>query len=717
MSGIGQSTNTPIINSQLAQVHFVLAPNITFTEQVQRGEIWVVIRNQGSNAQFCTTPYVRDIVQLFRQKHTLKDVLTMMPEANRLGTDEWLNLLSHLIQSDILQAPELSDDQRKFELFNKNKSAQWRQQLSRPWMFKFPLGNPNTLLQRIDSHCRWLWHPVFFVAWIATLLPAVILALDHSAGLQHFWQTRFLDPSNIMLALAIYPLLKLIHEFGHGLAARHWGAEVVETGILFIFFVPLPYIDVSQSSAFSDKRHRIIVALAGMALELFVAALALYVWVNSDTIWIRDICLNIMLIGAITTVLFNANPLLKFDGYYVLSDILEMPNLSQRAAAVFKSHVLRALFKIQLDPPAYSLKEYRILLWYGFLAQCYRWFVCIVITLFLGSHYFTFGIILAVWLLLAQLIWPIAKQLIEVFKLAKLQNKLLRAGLISGAMTSVALLFIFVVPFHQQTLLKGILVVDGKAQINANTSGFIRERLVQPSDPVNVGQPLLVLENNSLKADLYFLAAKVEELKFLSYQYTTQNPAQAEYYKNQQEAFRQEYENLADQQKSLVVRAPVAGRFVTQNPQPLEGQYVHKGDPLGYILASEHIEILAVAQENQTRKLNQFSQAELCFDEQPQARLKIAEITTTPAAIEQLPSPYLGTRYGGSVAVNSLAKDGLQLLQPMFQLQIRLQSVVERPFIGSRVTIKITHGQQTLASSFRLWFYQKLQQKGILSKF
>lgn len=134
-------------------------------------------------------------------------------------------------------------------------------------------------------------------------------------------------PHNWPSLMIAWILLKVLHESAHGLVCKKYGGVVSETGIMFLWGMPVPYVDVTSSWAFRSKRQRIYTALAGMYVELFVAALAALFWSHTGPGWIHYWCVHLVVIAGISSLLFNGNPLMRFDGYYVLMDLLEIPNL------------------------------------------------------------------------------------------------------------------------------------------------------------------------------------------------------------------------------------------------------------------------------------------------------------------------------------------------------------------------------------------------------
>ena len=134
-------------------------------------------------------------------------------------------------------------------------------------------------------------------------------------------------------------VIKTVHEFGHSFACRRFGGEVHTMGIMFLLFTPIPYMDATASWSFRSRWQRALVGAAGMIVEVFVASLATFVWASTAPGTIHSLAYNMMFVASVSTVLFNANPLLRFDGYYILSDLLDIPNLHQRSTGLLRHFV------------------------------------------------------------------------------------------------------------------------------------------------------------------------------------------------------------------------------------------------------------------------------------------------------------------------------------------------------------------------------------------
>lgn len=706
----------PLSQSQLMDVTFRLTPNLRFYEQVHRGERCIVIQNPLTNKQFTTTPFVKAVLMHFTSPSRLGDVLKQVVNREEYSAQHWVDLFTQLLQAQIVSSPNLGNDFSQYDLAKKQHAKNQKLVLLKPWLLKLPLFNPNWVLEKLHSHSQYIWNRWFIFVWLMIVGAAAIGAIDKADDIVDFWQSRFLDPSNLWIALVVYILLKAAHELAHGVAAKQGGADVVETGIVLIFFVPLPYIDVSQSTLFQDKLSRITVAAAGMVVELLIAALAFFLWLWSDNIIVRDVCINIMLIGAISSLLFNANPLLKFDGYYILSDWLEIQNLSGRSVLTVRQFLCNKLFGLSRSPVAHTQGEFRWLLFYGLFAFLYRVGISLLILLYIGAAYLWVGILLAGWVMMSQLVMPLIHFCITAWKDAKRQQKRMRTGSVSLFIILSLTLFFFVLPMKQSIVVEGVVGPSADALITAQANGFVRSIQIKDGQQVSVGQTLFVLENEGIDADILFLRARLDELNVRVYQYATQDPSQADYYRNQVSHILNELTDVLEQKNELTVKAQVSGRFYSSQLQKKLGRYVNKGDRLGVIMYASAEQVTAVLNESQVAEIDGAQGVQVRALSGYIQTVAIESIVKTPASLDRLPSKYLGSLFGGDFPVGSQDESGLTPLTPAFQIEFPLHKPHLVPYLGGRVSVKFILSTQPLGIRGFNRFIQLLQERGILSK-
>ncbi|MDP7398427.1 MAG: peptidase M50, partial [Lentisphaeria bacterium] len=319
---------------RVASQRISLRAHVQIQRQYFRGEKWHVLHDPFNNQFFRIRPAAYEFVSRLNRRRTVQEAWDECLELftdEAPGQEEVIRLLAQLYHANLLQY-ELSRDSRQlFDRFKKRRQREVRSYLLSIMFARFPLFDPDAFLQRTLSFVRLLLGPVGMIAWIAVVAYGGKLVFDNFAGVQE--QTQgLLAPGNLVLLYIGLVILKAFHEFGHAYVCRHYGGEVHVMGIMLLVFTPIPYMDATSSWAFRKRRHRILVGAAGMIVEIFVAGLATIVWAKTDGGTIHNLAYNMMITASVSTIVFNINPLLRFDGYYILSDLVDIPNLHSQAA-------------------------------------------------------------------------------------------------------------------------------------------------------------------------------------------------------------------------------------------------------------------------------------------------------------------------------------------------------------------------------------------------
>jgi len=286
-----------------------------------RGQRWYVLQNESTRRCQLLTPSAHLIVGLMDGERTTHEIWE--EAARQLGDDsptqdETIRLLGMLYLADSLAcdvSPDTEEMLRRSE--RRQVTDRWRRFLN-PMSIRIPLFDPDVFLGRWVRLVRPLFSVYGAVAWCVVVGAALVLGASHWAELTQDAGSRLLSGQNMLLMWIAYPCVKALHELGHGFAAKVWEAEVHDTGIMFLVLMPVPYVDASAANVFPDKRRRMLVAAAGILVELFLAALALLVWLAVEPGIVRSLAYTVIWISGASTLLFNANPLLRFDGYFIL---------------------------------------------------------------------------------------------------------------------------------------------------------------------------------------------------------------------------------------------------------------------------------------------------------------------------------------------------------------------------------------------------------------
>ena len=282
--------------------------------------------------------------------------------------------------------------------------------------FRIPLGKPDRWLGRVSPHLAWLFTPGALALWALGVLAGGVATLLNATTLIAQAQTWMATPRMLLMVWMAYPVVKALHELAHALALKRWGCKVPEWGITVLMFTPVPYVDASAASTLASPSQRLLVSAAGVMLELALAALALVVTLNVEPGGVRDLAFAVFFIGTVSTLLVNGNPLLRFDGYHVMTDALQLPNLATRSTrhwfAWLRRHLLRAPAEVTLFPAAGELPW----LWgYAPLALIYRIVICTTIVIWLGRLSFLLGVAMALYFVWAMAAKPLAPRSMSGF--------------------------------------------------------------------------------------------------------------------------------------------------------------------------------------------------------------------------------------------------------------------------------------------------------------
>lgn len=635
-----------------------LRPGVDISAQRFRGQRWYVVRDALGNRFFrIRPPAYRFICELERCDSVgeawLKSLDADPEEAP--GQTEVVQLLSQLHQSGLLRSDLEGDVAALFEAQQKEEQKAVSNQWANIFFLRIPLFNPDAFLK---ATLPWvgcfisLWA---FLIWLAALGWGIKEVTEN-------WQQfkaeggALLGIANLPWLYAVMIVIKAVHEFGHGYFCRKFGGEVPQMGIMLLLFNPLPYVDASSSWAFREKKKRMLVGAAGMLVELFLASIAAVVWANTGDGATHTIAYNAVVIASVGTLLFNLNPLLRYDGYHILSDLIEVPNLQTRATRTVVYLMERYLFNLpSVENPVETKRETWGLTIYYFAAFFYRTILLIGILLFISMQYLVFGIILALVFAVLWLVIPAAKSFRYLFFNPKLESRRARAVGLSLGIILGSLGFMAFIPMPSHFRADGVVRSNPFAHVYSGTSGALVEILTPSGTMVEEGTPLVKLQSFELEQETKLVgldwniaeahsraALELDPVRFLTMQ---------GYFK----ALRSRLDRLQEEKVSLIVRASCKGRWVAPEINTLVGTTVARGVELGVIQGEENHYFSAVVRQGDVARLfsGNVKETEVKVLGQEQKTLAVAELQAIPAERGQLPSAALGVMGGGTSSVDS----------------------------------------------------------------
>ncbi|MDJ0877462.1 MAG: hypothetical protein QNI86_02565 [Halieaceae bacterium] len=691
--------------AQVAELTPKLALQVELQQHSYRGEDWLVLSDRMSGAHFRCDLEIEPFLRLLDGKHSVGDAARAVFAEDTGNRVEIIQLLAALDAAQLLIDLAPRDSGAIYEQQRKLRRRRWLQRLASPLAIQVPLLDPDHVLERWAGRLRWLLTPSVFWAWLALVVLCGMLALDSSAELALHWDSRFLDPGNLLLLWLLYPLVKGLHELGHGITTRAWGGEVHEMGVMLLVFTPVPYVDASASTAFTSRHRRMVVAAAGIMVELLLAAVAFLVWNSVEPGLLRDACFNVMVIGGLSTLLFNGNPLLRFDGYYVLTDLLEIPNLRTRANDYLGFLLKRHVFRLQAErPDSTGPAERGWLLAFAILSGLYRLIIGFTIALFIAGRYFIIGALLAIWLLVNMILLPLGRVMSALWQQAGEESRRPQVGAICGAAAVIAGLALFVVPMSTSTRAEGILNLAENTELRIRAEGFVTAVLKQDGDTVREGDTLVLLENPELRAEVEVLAARHEQLKIRYNIALSQEPVEQEILKQEIVSVEEELEEAREEMASLAIVSPTDGVFSLPGDSDLPGRFLRQGDLLGHVLDGKAPSVRVVLPESAVdRVVRRTRNIEVRLASRPGHTLRGDTLRDIPKATRNLPSALLGSREGGDIAVDARDQAGLRATRPVFELEISLPEPTAGPYLGQRAFVRFEHVREPLGS---LWIRQ-----------
>lgn len=679
-----------------------------------RGQPWLILADQNSERYFRSSSDAGAFIRRLDGQSTVEEIYNTLQKSHSsaLSQSDIILLVANLKSSHLLQ-----DDDRTAGLAHKNaieKVGQFFKGLSRPFAIRFRLIDPDRFLTRVMPYLGWIRSRLFTWLWLFVVLYALLASWLHWGELVDYGAARFNDPIYLLYFWLLYPVVKALHEMAHALATKRWGGVVHDMGIMLLVFFPVPYVDSSASNRFASRRKRILVSAAGIMVETFLASAALIWWLHGAAGIGRDIAFGIMIIGGVSTLLFNANPLLRFDGYYVFSECIQIPNLASRSQQYLGYLFKRFLVGIpDVRSPVTAFGEAKWLFGYGIASAVYRVFISLFIALWVSGKFFVLGLALALWAVLSQIAYPVIKNTLGLYKTSQRAGRQLRFVLVSMVLVATVGIVISM-PVPDSTYAQGLVNIPEDAAIRAASSGIVQEMHRDDGSAVQAGDEIVTLSNIELESRRVVVQSQIDELRGKLNGALSRDRSQSEILKKRIVSLEEKLRDIDDQISGLSIVSHRAGLLVLPKSQDLPGRFIKRGDLVGYSLDRDRLTARLVIPQAKIEQIRQDSQnISIRLVGQPQDRLSARMSREIPLLSDRLPSKYLGSSAGGATAVDARDESGLRALTRVYQVELELPQRQEGIFPGQRVHARFVHSEESLGRQLvrylqHLWLHQSV---------
>ena len=702
---------------RVAQLKPRLRGHVEIHRHYYRDDLWYVLQDHASGRFQRFTPSAYFLIGLMDGKRTVQEIWD--EGCSHLGDeaptqDEMIRLLSQLHAVDVLQCNVSPDIEELLNRFEQQRFSTLKQNLICPLFMQFPLFDPERFLAWFQPYVRPFFSWLGAIFWFVVVGTGIFLSGVHWPALTENITDRVLSANNLVLLWLTFPILKAFHEFGHAFAVKVWGGEVHEMGIMMLVLTPVPFVDASAASAFREKQKRILVGAAGMIVELFIAAIALFIWINAEPGPVRAVTYNVVFLASVSSILFNGNPLLRFDAYYILGDLLEISNLGQRGIQYTVYLVQRYLFGFHdVEPPLSTSGERFWFVTYTIASYAYQIFIFVGIVFFIANKFFIIGIILAIWGGIGMIIVPGSEIFRYLFSVPNFHRRRVRVITVCVFLAATIVAILYFLPVPLGTRAEGVIWVPEQSFIRAGTEGFVERVNIIPGTWVKKGEPLIVCSDPLLPAHIRVLESQLQELKAIHKSLIIDKLVQAEITNEEIRHVAAELDRARERARELTIRSGTDGIFIVPIAQDLPGRFVRRGDLLGYVIDRSTISARVVVEQSDVDFVRQRTRKVLVRLAEKIPKIVPAVLRReVPAATDQLPSRVLGREGGGDIPIDPRDMHGVKAFQKVFLFDLELPETECLLKVGSRVYVRFDHGWEPL-----LWRWYRAARRIFIRRF
>lgn len=686
----------PGMADRLREVVVAVRGDLDISRHMFRAGPSYIVRDPITFASHRFDPEDYLVLNAIRGNATLGAVFNQLVASNTLESEDeesFYEFVLDLHQRSLLSLP-INDADTLYQRFERRQRAENVGRVMGIFFMKVPICNPNQLLTRTLPFFHWLFTLPGLIAWFLLVVSAGIVAFSRTGDFTSP-ALAMLEGNNLFILIAAVIGLKVVHEFGHAYACRAFGGYVPEMGVFLVLFTPLAYVDATDSWSFSKTHRRAIVTLGGVYFESIVGAFAVFVWALTEASTLNTLAYQVMILSTVTTALFNLNPLLRYDAYYLVSDLTGIPNLRKRCQEAVADLPKRVLFGLKTNLDGDPISPSPGLVLFGLAQMGYRAVVMVTISTVLVMKFGGIGIVLAMVLNGLTIVKGIVTIIKYVVSSAEVAAVRFRAIAITGGAFAIVFTGIGVLPIPHAIDTNGVISFQHVTAIRAPAPGTLIELPENIGGLHRQGDLLAVIDNPDMRSYLEGLEADAQtggELVRLA-SLTSPGDALTELTKTDQIVGQRDQ---ADHDlQSLQLAAPSDGR-VLELLIKNQGVHVKRGDPI-LIYGSGEIEAVfhLRAMDFQSIELAVGDEIICRSPAYPGLDIKGQVTRIGQVAVRDIESRVAHAAPEGLVPINSATG---AVIDPFFEINLKIPQV-NADFIGSQLKAKFESKPITIAQT------------------
>lgn len=642
---------------RIAELRVGLRPGVTVRLHHYRKDPWYVYYEAAHCGFFRARPDTHALIMEITPARMLNDIWRSHADKSPKtapGQQDFFELISALYSANLIYVEGGVSETHILERALGKKKKPLPARISELLFFRIPLWDPEPFLKRNVTAIKmaYSWPAIVIVA-LTLIWAGIEFALNRERAFSQ--SSEILQLGNLIpLYIAIF-VTHFFHELSHAALTKYYGGHVRTMGIMLLMLTPLPYADLSSVWNFRDKWHRAMVGAAGMYSDLFACSVATIFWAYSPPGALNEIALNLMFVTAVYTFVFNINPLMRFDGYYILSDLVEIPNLHTAAKAQFTALFRTRFLKEQENPnDVVSTQRRTFMIAFFIISNIYRIMIMAGIVFFVADQYFGLGLLAAFAMAYNAFIAPVAKALKPLKSPHFLRKHRLKL-FISFSLAALLVAVIFFVPVPDNRRLDGIIEAQNRVRVFVPVNGQLIETARRSGERIAKGDVIAVMQNSELLLQRTGMQARMQGAQTRRAQAISTGAIELAAIEQEISTLSESLDFMKDQVADLTIRAPIDGIWISDQLTGQTGNWISRGTEIGAVLNDSHYIFQGVLRQESADGIGGLAHDDVSVKIEGQRHQiqSVANLQILPYSRRELPSMALSPLAGGTNAIST----------------------------------------------------------------